>query len=82
MFTLTLLGFLFAQPWYLKDCINKVVDGEVAIREAKPYTGKVYKLYLTKRRQTGECLYKVKGVKGTAVIDGISGKLIKFFKKE
>ncbi|HID65591.1 MAG TPA: hypothetical protein EYP32_01425 [Aquificaceae bacterium] len=75
------VSILSAQPWYLRDCIEKVIDAKIALDIAERYTGKVYKLYLTKRKSTGECLYKIKGLKGTAIVDGFTGKLIKFYKK-
>lgn len=70
-----------AVPWYLKECLEVAVDAKIAIKNAEKYTGKVYKLYLT-RRSSGECLYKIKGEKGTAVVDALTGKVVKFFKSE
>jgi len=76
-----LAGFTFGTPKYLKECIDKALDLTEAVRGVEHLTGKVYKVYLSKRRRTGECLYKIKGLEGTAVVDAETGELVKFFKK-
>lgn len=65
----------------MKACLELAVDAKVALENAEEFTGKVYKLYLTKRR-SGDCLYKIKGEKGTAIVDALTGKVVKFFKSE
>jgi len=72
---------VLAVPWYLKECLKVAVDAKVALEDAEKYTGKVYKLYLT-RRSSGDCLYKIKGEKGTAIVDAVKGKVVKFYKSE
>ncbi|NPA32475.1 MAG: hypothetical protein GXO04_02485 [Aquificae bacterium] len=81
LWVLLFAGVLFAQPKYLKECLPKAIDAETAIKSVKEFTGKVYKVYLTRRKKTGECLYKIKGTEGTAVVDATTGKLVKFYKK-
>ncbi|NPB07127.1 MAG: curli assembly protein CsgG [Aquificae bacterium] len=78
---LALISLAYAVPKYLEDCLESALDLKKALEKAEPYTGKVYKAYLSKRKKTGECLYKIKGVKGTAVLDATTGELVNFFKR-
>ncbi len=82
IYTLLLVGgFCFPVPYYLKDCVEKAVPIGDFIYNVESYTGKAYKVYLKKRRRTGKCLYTVKGVKGTAIVDAETGEIIKFYKR-
>ncbi|NPB07614.1 MAG: hypothetical protein GXN96_01645 [Aquificae bacterium] len=82
MLTLLLVGLSFGVPKYVKECLGRAIDLTEAVREVEHLTGKVYKVYLSRRKRTGECLYKIKGTQGTAVINAETGELVKFFRKK
>lgn len=75
------VGVSFGVPNYLSDCVDRAVPIGEFIHRAESYTGKAYTVYLKKREETGECLYTVKGKKGTAIVNAETGEVVKFFKR-
>jgi hypothetical protein len=46
------------------------------------HTGKVYNVKLYKKKKTGECLYSVRGVRGYATVDALTGEVIRFTRRK
>ncbi len=65
-----------------EDCVSRAVSINAAINKAVEHTGKVYSVKLYKKKKTGECLYSVRGTKGFATVDALTGEVIRFNQEE
>lgn len=65
----------------LDECIQSSMDIEEAIRIAKDYVGKPYKVYLSASKRKNRCLYKVKGTEGYISIDAKTGEIVKLYRR-
>ncbi|MDQ7039069.1 MAG: PepSY domain-containing protein [Aquificota bacterium] len=82
VFPLVLLltgGLVLGGDHHLR-CLEGAIGMLRAVEIAEEHVGKPYKVWISRSRRTGECFWKVKGIKGYVILDAKTGEVVRFYR--